>query len=440
MSSFVAKSQPLICTSTRKFLAKHQLTSNVGKGKATLEELVNIVNNRNDIGYFKCDAADAGEEVMDDDDDSRYDDDDDDDDDDNEEDGRSAKGIKSLRDISPKDKFVVLLPFLLYYTASEQHKPIAFLLGFILVFTHFHRILLQGVPSPGQNLDHSQPQGKILVNIVVDLKKLMKFVHIQRKATNPDISLIHVVAKAVVNTVALFPALNGRIAGGRFYASETNAVELSVSVDSTEALALKVIKADSKRLRVIADELQSKNRTLRRDMLTEKAKSRASGHKVTSSSGNTRASAAVLLDALPEYISDPLKYSLRFCATYYGMSFPDVGILPSPYGTVYVTSAPRTRPDENHQSDERERESSSTQRAAALIPDCFGISSPVVVVGIDGITPRIDLDGEKKLVTGSTQMLNLIVAVDSRVASYIEAKIFAEAVKQSLELANENIF
>ena len=319
----------------------------------------------------------------------------------------------------------LVLPFLLVY--CMEHRLLGFLIGLIVSLPYVHKRLLQGEPMNVEDkyrnnieFGNALPRGRIIVQFAVDLGKLLRYVEGKREQYSLDISITHVVAKAAANALEAFPALNGRLIGQQFYRSIGKDIDISISADNSDMIAIKISAAQKKTLNFIADELQAKSRSVRRALTTgagagggEKA---AAGTAV--SGGGPPSRSGVILDALPYFLSFGIRYFMRLLASYYGISFKKLGITPFPHGTCNIITTPRDY------SVRSANDGLDSEVGVVMVPEADGmLSSPPVVVTIGGISVKTMLDAERKLTP--LRVLNLAVSIDSRAVGFAQGRQFA---------------
>ena len=189
-----------------------------------------------------------------------------------------------------------------------------------------------------------------------------------------------------------------------------------MSAEYSDMIAVKIKNAQSKTLNVIADELQMQSRTVRRAIGTEQSGSKGSA-------GGPATRAGIILDAFPSFVSYSVRFVLRLCASYYGMSFPGLGILPYPHGACNIVATPR---------DSSRKEELQLDVGVVMVPETdFTLSSPPVVVTIGGLSLKTFVEienGDKKV--SATPVLNLAVSVDSRAAGFARGRQFARIFEE----------
>jgi hypothetical protein len=212
--------------------------------------------------------------------------------------------------------------------------------------------------------------------------------------------------------------------GNVFYRSASPEIDISVSADNSDMIAIKIPGAQKKTLNLIADELQAKSRSVRRAMTTgagagggEKA---AAGTSV--SGGGPSSRSGIILEALPYFLSYAVRYIMRLLASYYGIAFPSVGITPFPHGTCNIITTPRAENGPRSPAD------FDSEVGVLMIPETDGmLSAPPVVITIGGISLKTVLDAERKL--SPLRVLNLAVSIDSRAVGFAQGRQFASILQ-----------
>ena len=323
--------------------------------------------------------------------------------------------------------YTLVLPFLLAYVMEKRF--LGFAIGAFVCLPYVHRQLLVGQPienkySNNVEFNNALPRGRVIVQLSVELGKLLRYVESKREEYGMDVSLTHVVTAAAAKSLFSFQSLNGCIIGNQFYRSRNTSIALSVSAENSDMIAVKIEDAQAKAINVIADELQAKSRSVRRAITT--GAGAGGGEKAvagTSASGGGPASrAGIILEAMPYGINYGVRYLLRLAASYYGMSFPGLGIMPYPHGTCNIITAPRdpSRPD-----------ALELDVGVMMVPDSDGaVSSPPVVITIGGISLKTALDSDRK--PTATPVLNLAVSIDCRAVGFAQGRQFASVLQSHL--------
>jgi acyl-CoA-binding protein len=421
VSNFVAKSQPMIVSAISKYL-NSKPTSELSSPKElpTYEDLCNIItsyaSNEAKFGIYNSLKSNADTKVG--------------------NDGALSNDVSEFSgDSSGKFVFktfllVLLLPFLLAYVV-EDHRLLAFICGWAICVPYIHSQLLQGHATNTNyypnNVEFSNalPRGRVLVQFSVDLGKILRYVEGKREEYGMDITLTHVVAKAAANALRQCQDLNGRIIGNTFYRNKSKAIDISVSADYSDMIAVKINSADNKALGSLAEELQAKSRSVRRALTSgagagggQKA---AAGTKVLGGGPSSRM--GIILDAAPYFVSYTIRYTLRLFASYYGMSFPSLGITPYPHGACNIIATPR---------DGNRIDGIEIDVGVMMIPETDGtISSPPVVITIGGISLKTSIEqemGDKKI--SAAPVLNLAVSVDSRAVGFARGRQFVTILQE----------
>ena len=424
VGNLVARGQPLIVAAIAKHLnSLDPSTLSSPKEIPTYDDLCNIVmaaNREATFGFYK--APKAGEKQ-------------------NSSVKNNLQNSNTANDDMKKQRmqksfsfepmfYTLLLPFLLAYVLDD-HKILGFLVGLAICLPYVHNQMLQGEAIGDSkypnNVEFSNalPKGRVLVQFSVDLGKLLRYVEGKREEYGMDITLTHVVAKAAASALNQCQDLNGRIIGNVFYRNRSQSVDISVSADYSDMIAIKIDDAESKTLNTIADELQAKSRSVRRALTTgagagggEKA---SAGTKVLGGGPSSRL--GILLDAVPFFVSYGVRYTLRLFASYYGMTFPALGITPFPHGACNIIATPR---------DTSCAEGLELDVGVIMVPETDAtISSPPVVITIGGISLKTTIEqemGDKKV--SAAPVLNLAVSVDSRAVGFARGRQFASILQE----------
>jgi len=292
---------------------------------------------------------------------------------------------------------ILLLPVLLYYTMDREQRAVGFVLGLIFCVRYLNRLLL-GTPVYRKILSDAAPlvPGRVVVRFPVDLGKLLRYVNLKREETGVDISLTHVAIKAAGQALFDCPYLNGHIIGGQFYLSRTTGVDVSVSTEmDTDSMAVKIEDTEIKPVHVIADELQTATKELRKKVA---GVGRWQTH---------------IRDELMSLVPDPLYSTIQSVLTslgsHYGLSVPILGVKSHPLGVCTIITSPHRE------------ESSELDIDIVMIP-LQGDDVPPVVITIGGIALQPTLDNDRKI--SASPVLNMAVSIDSRAVSLSEGRKF----------------
>jgi len=164
---------------------------------------------------------------------------------------------------------------------------------------------------------------------------------------------------------------------------------------------MKLVDVDIKSLDYIADELQTRTKELRESF------------KPNSVTANG-ALKMKIIERLPVFLAVEVDKLCKFIGNGLGLELPRLGIQPFAYGNCTIVAWPNS--------------SSVSDVDVALQPD--STSDTPITVTIGGIRTLSSLDQEKKLV-GST-VLNITIAIDSRMCSIIEARNFSAGIQNLL--------
>jgi hypothetical protein len=219
---------------------------------------------------------------------------DNDEDNDNDDDRIDKMSMVSL--------FPLLLPVFVHFICQSQLWT---LVAMVAIVPYSYKKLIVDPLTMGsveQEKFVETPPGRLIIKIVPELERLLKFVDEKSKAEaeGAQFSLTHVVVKAIAKALRETPSLNGYMIGNRFYKARNHGIELSVCTDSSDMAAISVKDAHKKSLSVIASELQSQSKLIR------------SGAREPSRS-------QVLLEAIPQPVMFIAVSILKFFGVYQAM-------------------------------------------------------------------------------------------------------------------------
>ena len=318
----------------------------------------------------------------------------------------NPKSRKEQRNITTVSLLVLLLPVVLYYVVDRSRRALAFFTGLVIALRYLFYLHLGDPYKRNSNYIYcSPPTGKYIIRFPVELSKLLPYLNGVRKDSGLDITMTHAVIKAVATVMSEQPGMNGYLLFGNYYPKKCSGVDISLAVDITEkdSVMMKLVDVDIKSLDYIADELQTRTKELKE------------GFKPNSKIADDSLKMKVI-QRLPVFLAVEFDKLCKFIGNGLGLELPRLCIQPFAYGNCTIIAWP------NHKL------SLESDVDVTLQPDTASNSPITVTVG--GIRTMSSLDQEKKL-TGTT-VLNIAIAIDSRMCSTIEARNFSTSIQNLL--------
>ncbi len=398
VSNTVSRSQPLVVTSVQKVLKQGGRTL---AGKAyELKEL-----NSNALARVKaCAPAPAipsgaksppsrgrsrGDKLQDEDDD--------------DQDEASSTNVATL--------FPLLLPILIHYLTSNVHWTV---LAAVAVVPYSYKKFIIDPLTVGsiEQVDvEESPPGRLIIRLCPELEMMLKHVGEGRKhregGVGGQLSLTHVVIKAIAHALHDTPSLNGYMIGNRLYKTRKSGIQMSVSTGSSDMAPIPIKDAHRKDLSSLANELVAASKSIR-------------------SGAREQSRSQVLLGAVPPAMMFIVVSALRFLGLYRALIGSSGSTSASRRAVCHVLSIPR--------SDYRSRFDSDF----VFIPQqsSLFLSDAPTLITIGDVTMKTTASqpsgSAEEVQVRQVPVLNLSVSINSNAVSLTQAKQFSITLQKYL--------
>jgi hypothetical protein len=243
----------------------------------------------------------------------------------------------------------------------------------------------------------TSPEGRLVVKFPIPLMRVFPFLEEKRKSTGVNLSISHLLMKAVGIALKEHPNLCGQVILGGFYPSTEPSIAITHHTDNGEAVLVKMNGCEDKSVEMIGHELSFRSKRVRNE-----------------EDANYQRKLA-FMTALPPFLAQLLERTLDFLGSQLGFSLPAMGVQPFPFGNCTIITAPIPNGDD--------RDIDLT-----FIPTSFNASTPITIAtGGIRIQPIPSPDDANTL--RPNPVLNISASFDCRAGSYREAREFCERVQ-----------
>jgi hypothetical protein len=216
-----------------------------------------------------------------------------------------------------------------------------------------------------------------------------------------DISITHIMTKAVGIVLSEFPRMHGYVIDDTFYSSIDDRIDIGVSMDTAhnDTVIVKLVDVDSKSLSLIAKE-------------TEESYEEVKKYNVESS---------FIASMIPSYVClQFIQNIITILSGKYGFSIPFTGIKGFPYGHATIVNL-----------SSKDNLTSDHAVQLAMICNMKNSSCPITVsIGGVRLVPISDTSGDKKM--RYVQGLHVAVSIDNLAGSLDDGKKFVSRLNQLL--------
>lgn len=235
----------------------------------------------------------------------------------------------------------------------------------------------------------------IFGKLTVDVTEALVYLRHIRETTGEQVTITHLVGKAVAAALEAEPSLNGTIRLGRFVPRDDVSVAFLVQVDEgAELTNATIADVDEKPVGEIARELRERARALRRGEDDDWQRSRT------------------IIRWLPTQLLRPVLWLVGLLSGSFGWSLPELGIRRYPFGSAIVTSVGMFGLDE-----------------AFIPPTPFARVPLYVLIGAIREAPAVGTDGGVTV----RKELTITATLDHRFVDGFQAGVLARTFRRVIE-------
>jgi pyruvate/2-oxoglutarate dehydrogenase complex dihydrolipoamide acyltransferase (E2) component len=285
---------------------------------------------------------------------------------------------------------------------SEWYCWYTVLVSIFLAVVYLVRLQV-GIPlqKMATQLFEQPPAGQFIFRFSINTEHLQDYLQ-----TDGPITFTHLVLKACAMTISEIPSLNGHILMNQFYRSKTPGIDVSLFADVQEKItaAVKIVNADLKSTKEIAEEVVNTIDSIRRTERTQQETHRASAGSVQSQLTESLS----LLSRWSQHVAHAVGNQL-------GIDWQPCGIHAFPYGVCTILTASDIQ--------------SEIDLFFTTAPTTASSAPMTLSMGAIRTLPTLDTDRRLR----GQEVMDFVLAIDNRAATATDAKKCMERIRTVLE-------